>query len=196
MTDFIVKTSSGSLRATSFERLLMQRVVCIEGEITDDTAQEIVRQLLVLDIESGDNVTLLINSPGGSAQGGMAIIDTIRVMRSKVIAVCTGCAYSMAAAVFACCFRRIMLEHSSLMIHNGLHISVTKGGDRDIEVLCSDIKRSRESYYKVLADSCNKTVDEISQCCTSDYYMDPVQALDFGLSDETASNLDIIREVL
>lgn len=194
VTDFIVKNSSGTFRANSYERLLMQRVICIEGDITNESAQEIVRQLLALDLESSDNITLVINSPGGSASGGMAVVDTIRVMRSKVIAVCTGIAYSMAAAIFGCCRRRIMLEHSSLMIHSGFHFGVVKGGERDVEAMCDDVRRARESYYKVIADICHKSVDEISQYCSSDFFMDSQQAVVFGLADEVAKDLAILRE--
>ena len=192
---FVVKGSGGRLVLDSQEYLLKERTVVLQGEITPETSQAIVRQLLVLDSMSHDRIVILIDSFGGSVQGGLAIIDTIGIIRSEVVTVCTCSAFSMAAIIFSFGKQRLMFPHSSLMIHQFTVNAVVNGGSKNIAEFSDKLNNLKSMLDELLASRTGKTAEEISEAISTDNYMDPEQAISFGIADKVIESIDEIMEV-
>lgn len=192
---FVVKGSGGRLVLDTQEYLLKERTVVLQGEITPETSQAIVRQLLVLDSMSHDRIVILIDSFGGSVQGGLAIIDTIGIIRSEVVTVCTCSAFSMAAIIFSFGKQRLMFPHSSLMIHQFTVNAVVNGGLKNIADFSDKLNNLKSMLDELLASRTGKTAEEISEAISTDNYMDPDQAISFGIADKVIESIDEIMEV-
>ncbi|XP_040379285.1 ATP-dependent Clp protease proteolytic subunit-like [Oryza brachyantha] len=181
----IEHTSRGERAYDIFSRLLKERIVCIHGPITDDTASLVVAQLLFLESENpAKPVHLYINSPGGVVTAGLAIYDTMQYIRSPVTTLCIGQAASMASLLLAAGARgeRRALPNARVMIHQPS--GGASGQASDIAIHAKEILKVRDRLNKIYAKHTGQAIDRIEQCMERDMFMDPEEAHDWGLIDE------------
>lgn len=163
------------------DRLLKTRTVMLSGEISKESADVVIRNLLVLDSESSDPITLYVNSPGGDVDGGFAIYDIIRFISAPVTIVVAGLAASAAALVLLSVpkERRIGLPNSTYLIHQPL--SSMKGVAADIMIHADNIARLREKLDNVIAEATGKSLEQVSKDTERDHWLYADEALDYGL---------------
>lgn len=170
-------------RMDIFSMNLDNRIVLLTGEIDDEMAASVISQLLYLDSNGRDGISLYINSPGGEVSAGLAIYDTIRSLESPVSTICVGRAASMAAVLLSAGHKgdRVVLPHSKVMIHQP---SGGVGGQaEDILIAASHIEYLREELNRILSENCNKPIEEIKEATDRDHWMSAGEALDFGIVD-------------
>lgn len=170
------------------EKLLNSRSVMLTGEISKESADMVIRQLLVLDSQSNEMITLYINSPGGDVDGGFAIYDTIRYLLSPVRIIGVGLVASAAALVFLSVDRenRLAFEHSSYLIHQPL--SGMKGVETDIQIHARQLERLKALLNSIIAGATDKSVDEIARLTERDYWLSSKEAVEFGLASRIINN--------
>ncbi|AQK44940.1 ATP-dependent Clp protease proteolytic subunit isoform X1 [Zea mays] len=181
----IEHTSRGERAYDIFSRLLKERIVCIHGPITDDTASLVVAQLLFLESENpAKPVHLYINSPGGVVTAGLAIYDTMQYIRSPVTTLCIGQAASMASLLLAAgaSGERRALPNARVMIHQPS--GGASGQASDIAIHAKEILKVRDRLNKIYAKHTGQAIDRIEQCMERDMFMDPEEAHEWGLIDE------------
>ncbi|KAJ8460861.1 hypothetical protein OPV22_033787 [Ensete ventricosum] len=181
----IEHTSRGERAYDIFSRLLKERIVCINGVISDDTASVVVAQLLFLESENPSKpVHLYINSPGGAVTAGLAIYDTMQYISSPVSTLCLGQAASMGSLLLAAGApgERRALPHSRVMIHQPS--GDASGQATDIAIHAKEILKVRERLNAIYADHTGQPIQRIEQCMERDMFMSPEEAKDFGLVDE------------
>lgn len=163
------------------EKLLKTRSVMLTGEISKESADMVIRQLLVLDSESSSPITVYINSPGGDVDAGFAIYDTVRFLSSPVTMVGIGLVASAAALVILAVPRekRFGLSHSTYLIHQPL--SGMKGVEADIAIHALQIERLRKALDAIIAEACGKSVDEVNKDTERDHWLTSEEAVSYGL---------------
>ena len=167
----IEHTSSGERSYDIFSRLLKDRIIILSGEITDYTANIIVAELLFLAAEDEDeDISLYINSPGGSISAGFAIFDTMNYIKPRVKTICVGLAASMAAFLLASGSKRYALENSEIMIHQPL--GGISGQATDISIAAKRIDKSKEKINRILSELTNQPIDKITKDTERDFFMD------------------------
>ena len=167
-----------------FSRLMMDRIIFLGTQIDDYTANVIQAQLLYLDsAEPGKDVSIYINSPGGSVYAGLGIYDTMQYIQSDVSTICTGMAASMAAVLLVAGEqgKRFALKHSRVMIHQPL--GGTKGQATDIKIHADHILRTRTKLNTMLSEATGKPLDIIERDTERDNFMSAEEALEYGLID-------------
>ena len=182
----IEQTSRGERQYDIFSRLLMERIVFISGEINDQTADAVVAQLLFLEADNPDkDITIYINSPGGSITAGMAIYDTIQYIKCDLSTICIGMAASMAAFLLASGTKgkRMALPYSNIMIHQPLAYGLG-GQATDILIHAENITKTKQTMNTLLAEMTGKTVEEVTKDTDRDNYMTAQEAKEYGLIDE------------
>ena len=168
-----------------FSRLLMDRIIFLGVPIDDDVANIVLAQLLFL--ASSDNagdITLYLNTPGGSVSAGLAIYDTMQQVEPDVATVCTGMAASM-GAVLLCAGtkgKRSALPHSRVMIHQPL--GGAQGQASDIEIAAREILKVKQTLYSIISTHTGKTLKRITADGDRDYWMSAEEALEYGMIDE------------
>lgn len=182
----IQQTSRGERSYDIFSRLLEDRIIMLNEEITAATASVITAQLLYLEsVDPDKDISLYINSPGGSVTAGLAIYDTMNYIKPDVTTICTGMAASMGS--FLLCSgakgKRFSLPNSEIMIHQPLISGGLGGQQTDIMIHAKNLERTRERLENIIADNCGKTYEEIHTACERDNYMTAQEAMDFGLVD-------------
>jgi ATP-dependent Clp protease protease subunit len=185
----VEQTSRGERAYDIYSRLLKDRVVFVVGPVEDHMANLVVAQLLFLESENPDkDINLYINSPGGSVSAGLAIYDTMQFIRCQVSTMCVGQAASMGAVLLAAGAKgkRYCLPHSRVMIHQPL--GGFQGQASDIDIHAKEILKIRAQLNEVLAAHTGQSVDKISDDTERDNFMDPRQALDYGLIDQVFEN--------
>lgn len=168
-----------------FSLLLKERIIMLSGEITDDLATLIVSQLLYLSsIDSKKDISIYINSPGGSVTAGMAIYDTMKLIDNDIKTICVGLAASMGAFLLAggTKGKRYALPNSEIMIHQPL--GGAKGQVTDIEILTKRLLLTKKNMNKILAQNTNKDEKQIELDTERDNFMNAYEALDYGLIDK------------
>lgn len=168
-----------------FSRLMMDRIIFLGTGIDDYTANVIQAQLLYLDsADSGKDISIYINSPGGSVYAGYGIYDTMQFIGSDVSTICTGMAASMAAVLLVAGQKgkRFALKHSRVMIHQPL--GGAQGQASDIEITAREIGKIKQELYTIIADHSGQTIEKISQDSDRDYWMTSSEAKDYGMIDE------------
>ncbi len=167
-----------------YSRLLNDRIVFLNGEINDNLASIIVCELLYLDSLNHQDIYLYINSPGGSITSGMAIYDTMNYIKSDVKTICVGLAASMGAFILAngTKGKRCSLSNSEIMIHQPL--GGTQGQATDIKIAAERILKIKEKLNNILANVTGKDLKTIENDTERDNFMDPEEALSYGLIDE------------
>ena len=186
MVPIVIETSGRGERAYDiYSRLLRERVVFLVGPVNDATANLVVAQLLFLESENPDkDISLYINSPGGSVSAGMSIFDTMQFIKPDVSTLCMGMAASMGA--FLLCAgakgKRFALPNSKVMIHQPL--GGAQGQATDIEIHAREILKTREQLNKILAERTGQALEKIQADTERDYYMSAAEAKDYGLVDQ------------
>ena len=186
MVPMVIETSGRGERAYDiYSRLLKERVVFLVGEVNDQTANLVIAQLLFLESENPDKeISLYINSPGGSVSAGLAIFDTMQFIKPDVSTLCMGMAASMGA--FLLCAgakgKRYALPNSRVMIHQPL--GGARGQASDIEIQAREILYLRERLNQILADRTGQSIETIAKDTDRDNFMSADQARDYGLIDK------------
>ena len=167
-----------------FSLLLSDRIVFINGMIDDLTANSVIAQLLFLDSQNQEKeISLYINSPGGSVTAGMAIHDTMRYIKAPVHTIGIGLAASMGALLLASGNTRSVLPHTKVMIHQPLVSGDLGGKETDIKILAKDLTKTRRMVSEILAERCRKPIKTVEQDIENDHYMNAQEALDYGICD-------------
>ena len=185
----IEQSGRGERSYDIYSRLLRERVIFLVGEVNDQTANLVVAQLLFLESENPDkDISLYINSPGGSVTAGMSIYDTMQFIKPDVSTMCLGFAASMGAFLLAAGAKdkRYSLPNSKIMIHQVL--GGARGQATDIEIHARDILRTKDQMNKILAERTGQTLEKIQQDTERDYYMTADEAKDYGLVDQVIAN--------
>ena len=186
MVPMVIEQSGRGERAYDiYSRLLKERVVFLVGPVNELTANLVVAQLLFLESENPDkDISLYINSPGGSVYAGMAIYDTMQFIKPDVSTLCTGMAASMGAFLLAAGAKgkRFSLPNSRIMIHQPSGGS--QGQASDIEIQAKEILYLRERLNRILAERCGQSVETIAKDTDRDNFMSADQAKEYGLIDQ------------
>lgn len=186
LVPMVVESSGGGERAYDiYSRLLKDRIVFVSGEVEDGMANAIVAQLLFLQaMDSKKEISMYINSPGGSVTAGLAILDTMKMIKCPVATYCVGQAASMGAILLAAGEkgRRHALPHSRIMIHQPW--GGAQGKASDIEITAREILRLKDILNCVLAESSGKTLEEVAHDTDRDYFMSAEDAKNWGIVDK------------
>ncbi|MGZ3182548.1 MAG: ATP-dependent Clp endopeptidase proteolytic subunit ClpP [Telluria sp.] len=189
LVPMVVEQSGRGERAYDiYSRLLKERVVFCVGPVNDQMANLIVAQLLFLESENPDkDISLYINSPGGSVSAGLAIFDTMNFIKPDVSTLCTGMAASMGAFLLAAGAKgkRFSLPESRIMIHQPSGGS--QGQASDIEIQAKEILYLRERLNKILAERTGQSVEQIHKDTDRDRFMSGAEAVEYGLIDQVLS---------
>lgn len=171
-----------------FSRLLKERIVFISGEINDSLANTVVASLLYLDSINHDDISIYINSPGGSVSAGFAIYDTIQFVASDVSTICIGMAASMGAFLLSSGTpgKRYALPNADIMIHQPL--GGAEGQASDIKIAADRIILLRKRLNKILAKNTKNSLRKIEKDTERDYYLDTEEAVLYGLIDKVIKN--------
>ena len=167
-----------------YDRLYRERIIFLGEEVDDQIANQIIAIMLYLDSEdSGKDIYLYINSPGGSVTAGMAIYDTMQHIKSDVVTICVGLAASMGSFLLAAGKKgkRMALPHSRIMIHQPS--GGARGQATDIEIEAREILRIRHQLNQIYADNTGKTIEKIEKDMDRDFFMSAQEALEYGLID-------------
>jgi ATP-dependent Clp protease protease subunit len=168
-----------------FSRLMMDRIIFLGMPIDDYVANVMQAQLLYLDsADPGKDISIYINSPGGSVYAGLGIYDTMQFISSKVATICTGMAASMAAVLLVAGSqgKRSALKHSRVMIHQPM--GGAQGQASDIEITAREIQKLKKELYTIIADHSGTEFDRIEKDSDRDYWMTAVEAKEYGMVDE------------
>jgi ATP-dependent Clp protease, protease subunit len=171
----------------AFDKLFEQRILFLNGPLEDDESDRLIAQLLALDADKHDQITLYINSPGGIITGMFAIYDTIQLLKSDVDVRCVGLAAS--AAAFLLCTgtgTRSATENARIMIHQPL--GGARGTAKDIEIQAKNIVWMRERINEIIAERTGKSVEQVAQDTDRDYWMTAAEAVEYGLIDEVVEH--------
>lgn len=175
-----------------YNRLYQERIIFLGKEVDDEIANEIVAVMLYLDSEdSGKDIVLYINSPGGSVTAGMAIYDTMQHIKSDVVTICVGLAASMGAFLLSAGAKgkRVALPHSRILIHQP-STGGFRGQATDIDIEAREILRTRRRLDEILADRTGQSVEKIAKDTERDYWMSAHEALEYGLIDRVIEERD------
>lgn len=181
----IEQTNKGERSYDIYSRLLKDRIIFLGGEVTDDEANLIVAQMLFLEADDPDkDISLYINSPGGSITAGMAIYDTMQYIRCDVSTICIGMAASMGAFLLAAGAKgkRRALPNGEILIHQPL--GGARGQVTEVAIHAEQLIKTREKMNKILAERTGQTVEQIALDTERDHYMTAEEALKYGLIDE------------
>lgn len=181
----IEQTARGERSYDLWSRLLKDRIVFLGTQVDDYVANLLVAQLLFLEKEDPDkDIDFYINSPGGSVSSGLAIYDTMQMIKPDVATICVGQAASMGGVLLAggAKDKRYCLKHARVMIHQGS--AGFRGTPADIMVQVAEINQYIESLYKILAHHSGQDIDKVRKDCDRDYFMSGQEAIDYGLVDK------------
>ena len=186
MVPIVIEQSGRGERSYDiYSRLLRERVVFLVGPVNDQTGNLVVAQLLFLESENPDkDISLYINSPGGSVSAGMAIYDTMNFIKPAVSTLCTGMAASMGAFLLAAGEKgkRFALPNSKIMIHQPL--GGMQGQATDIEIHARDILKTKATLNRILAERTGQPLEKIERDTDRDYFLEAEEARAYGLVDQ------------
>ncbi len=189
LVPMVIETSGRGERAYDiYSRLLRERIVFLVGPVNDAVANLVVAQLLFLESENPDKeISLYINSPGGSVSAGMSIYDTMQFIKPDVSTLCMGMAASMGAFLLAAGTKgkRFSLPNAKVMIHQPL--GGAQGQATDIEIHAREILKTREALNRILAERTGQPEDKVKADTERDYFMTADEAKDYGLIDQVIS---------
>ena len=167
-----------------FSRLMMDRIIFLGTEVNDYTANVLQAQMLYLDsVDSGKDISIYINSPGGSVYAGLGIYDTMQFVNSDVQTICTGMAASMAAVLLVAGKegKRSALPHSRIMIHQPM--GGAQGQASDIEITAREIQKLKKELYTIISDHSKQPFDKVWADSDRDYWMTAAEAQEYGMID-------------
>jgi ATP-dependent Clp protease protease subunit len=171
-----------------YSRLLRERIVFVGTEVTEDLANVVTAQLLFLEAEDPDkDISLYINTPGGSVYAGLAIYDTMQYVKPDVRTICAGMAMSMGAVLLTggAPGKRMALPNSKIMIHQGS--AGYRGAPTDIEIHAREALAMRQRYGELIAEHSKRPLEVVMKDIDRDHFMSPQEAMDYGLIDEIVS---------
>jgi ATP-dependent Clp protease protease subunit len=180
----VEQTSRGERAFDIYSRLLDERIIFLGTPVTDDIANLIVAQLIHLEADDPDkDISLYINSPGGSVYAGMAIYDTMQYIKPDVQTICAGVAMSMGAMLLSggAKGKRMALKHSRILIHQVS--SGFQGQATDIEIHAKEVIDLRKRMDELLADNTGQSLEKVAQDTERDYFMSSEEAMEYGLID-------------
>jgi ATP-dependent Clp protease protease subunit len=180
-----------------YSRLLKDRIVFVGGEIDDAAANVIIAQLLFLSNEDGkSDISVYINSPGGSITAGLAIYDTMQFLRCDVATYCIGQAASMGAVLLAGghAGKRYILANGRVLLHQPLLHGVLTGPATDLEIEAKEILRLRSRLYQILAQHSGQSVEKIAADCDRNLWLEAEEAVAYGLADKILRKAPEITE--
>lgn len=177
------KDGNGERSYDIYSRLLKNRIIILSGEINDESANSVVAQLLYLDSLNHDDISIYINSPGGSITSGMAIFDTMNFVKSDVSTICLGMAASMGAFLLSCGKKgkRRILPHAEVMIHQPL--GGAQGQATEIKIAAERILKLKAKLNQILSENTGKPLKEVEKDTDRDYFLTAEEALDYGIVD-------------
>ncbi|MBR4082046.1 MAG: ATP-dependent Clp endopeptidase proteolytic subunit ClpP [Clostridia bacterium] len=181
----VEQTNRGERSYDIYSRLLKDRIVFLSGEINDAVANLVVAQLLFLEMEDPDaDISLYINSPGGSVTAGMAIYDTMQYIKPSVRTVCVGMAASMGAFLLMAGEKgkRLALPNAEVMIHQPL--GGAQGQATDVAIRAEWLMRTKTKMIGMMAEMTGKDAEKVKADCERDYFMTAQEALEYGIIDE------------
>jgi ATP-dependent Clp protease protease subunit len=194
LVPIVVEQSSRGERAYDiYSRLLKDRIIFLGTSVDDDVANLVIAQMLFLESEDPDkDINFYINSPGGIVTAGLAIYDTMQYVKPGVATLCMGQASSMGALLLAAGApgKRYSLPHSRIMIHQP--IGGFQGQATDVEIQAREILRLRDELNKILVKHTGRSLDKISTDTDRDFYMDGMQAKDYGIIDHVIEKRELI----
>ena len=167
-----------------FSRLMMDRVIFMGTEVNDYTANVIQAQLLYLNsVDSDRDISIYLNTPGGSVYAGLGIYDTMQFVKADVATICTGMAASMGAVLLVAGAegKRAALPHSRIMIHQPM--GGAQGQASDMEITVKEILKLKQELYQIIADHSHNSIERITQDSDRDYWMTASEALEYGMID-------------
>jgi ATP-dependent Clp protease protease subunit len=181
----IEKTAMGERAYDIYSRLLKERIIFLGTEVDDTVANLVIAQLLFLESEDpGKDIKLYINSPGGSVYAGLAMFDTMNVIKPDVQTICVGMAASMGAVLLSAGAKgkRFALPNAKIMIHQGS--AGFSGTPSDIEITAREVLKSRQKLDEILSEATGKPVEEVHKDTDRDYWMAADEAKAYGLIDQ------------
>lgn len=188
----IEQTNRGERSFDIYSRLLKDRIILIFGEITDEVSASVIAQLLFLSSQDKEkDIYLYINSPGGSVSAGLAIYDTMKFISNNCVTIGMGLCASMGAFLLASGDMRYALKYTKIMIHQPL--GGARGQASDIKIVAEEIIKTKKLLNKILSDITKKDLSIIEKDTDRDFYMDAVEAKEYGLIDkilEKDSNIE------
>lgn len=191
MSNIIFESARGYDVIRLEDVFLRERKIFLCGNVDSANVNELIKQIMYLDsVSENDEITLYINSPGGSVQDGLALYDALRLVKAPIKTVATGMAASMGAVLFLAGDKREMLPHSKLMIHDPSFGSLNLGGKKSAEVrqLLDDLNNCRELIASIIAKRSGKSIDEIFEVTKNDTYYTAHEALKWGLATAVIEN--------
>lgn len=186
----VEQTSKGERQYDIFSRLLMERIIFLSGEITTEMADLVVAQMLFLEADNVDkDITLYINSPGGSVTAGMAIYDTMQYIKCDISTICIGMAASMGAFLLAAGTKgkRFALPNSNIMIHQPL-ASGLGGQASDIIIHAENLVKTKKTLNELLAQMTGKSIEQVEFDTDRDHFMTAEEAKAYGIVDDVVKN--------
>lgn len=174
-------------------KFLKERKIFFWGEVNDDSARVLTEQLLYLETsDPGKEITLYLNSPGGSITAGMAAYDTMVLISSPIRVIVVGLAASM-GSIFLCGGnkgRRFLYPHSRVLIHQPLIMGTMRGAAVDIHIQAQEMEKLREEMNRILADASGQPIEKIQKDTDRDFYLNAEEAIAYGLADGVVNTLD------
>ena len=182
----LIKSSNGISQVSADSKLLMQRKVFIEGEITPESACEFIKKIMILNEEDSNKpIDVLINSPGGEINSGLMMYDVIQTSKAPIRMFCIGRAYSMGAVLFACGKHgRYMLPNSELMLHEPLLGNRVGGNSSSIKSISESLLETKKKMNQILSKHTGKSEEEVEKATSYDHYYSPEESKEFGLCDQ------------
>jgi ATP-dependent Clp protease protease subunit len=188
----VEQTSRGERAYDIYSRLLKENIIFLGTPIDDNVANLIIAQLLFLEAEDPErDISIYVNSPGGSITAGLAILDTMAFVRPDIITICVGQAASMAAVLLAAGTKgkRFSLPSSRIMIHQP-SMQGLAGQAADIDIYAKEILRMRETLNQILANATGQNIERVARDVDRDYIMSPEQGVEYGMIDRVISSRD------
>jgi len=189
----VEQTSRGERAFDIYSRLLKENIIFLGTPIDDNVANLVMAQMLFLAAEDPEkDISLYINSPGGSITAGLAVLDTMNLVEPDIVTYCIGQAGSMAAVLLACGAKgkRFTLPHSRILIHQP-SMSGLAGQATDIDIYAREILRMRQTLNEILSNATGQPIEKIERDVDRDYIMEPDQALNYGIVDRIISSRDL-----
>src|SRR4249920_1566451 len=186
------QTDPGMLMKRLEKYFFEKRTVQLWGVVDDRSAKDVVNKLLLLDADKpGEEIQFLINSPGGVVTSGMAIYDTMKMIKSPVSTVCIALAASMGSILLSggAKGRRFIYPHGEVMIHQPSLGGYIQGVSIDLEIQAKQTKRVKEIGARILAENCGKKFDQIMKDFDRDYWMDAKESIEYGIADQISSSI-------
>lgn len=198
LVPIVIEKSGRSERAYDiYSRLLTDRIIFIGGPIMDELTNLVVAQLLFLANEDAkSDIHIYVNSPGGSITSGLGIIDTMRYIPCDVCTYIIGQAASMGSIISTAGTKgkRFTLSHSRNLMHQPLLSGVMEGQATDIEIEAKEMLRMRDMIYQIYSDATGKTVEQITNDCDRNYWLDANEMVEYGLADSVLDKLPAIKK--